>query len=170
VRSGVNAAAWAAGLAAAAAIVFALVTTVQDIGLRSDLANAQRQNGQLQSRVAESQRAYESERSMLADLGAGDARRYVVPGGEVVARGDHVYFTLHALPPPPKGKVYQAWTLAKGAKSTAPSVTFVPDSSGSAVILLPANASSLAAVALSVEPEGGSKAPTSKPTFIQPLS
>jgi hypothetical protein len=25
-------------------------------------------------------------------------------------------------------------------------------------------------VALSVEPEGGSKAPTSKPTFVRPLS
>jgi len=37
-------------------------------------------------------------------------------------------------------------------------------------VQLPVNASGLAAVALSVEPEGGSKAPTSKPTFIQPLS
>jgi len=169
-RSSTSGVVWAAGLAAAAAIVFALVTTVQDISLRGDLANAQRQNTALQSRVAEGQRNYENEHGMLADLGASDAKRYAVADGEVVARGKRVYFTLHSLPALPKGKVYQAWTLAKGAKTVAPSVTFVPDASGTAVILLPANASMLAAVAMSVEPEGGSKAPTSKPTFIQPLS
>jgi hypothetical protein len=157
-------------LVAAAAVVFALVSTVQDIRLRSDLANAQRTSAQLQTRVAETQQTNENERDMLADLFAGNAKRYAVPNGEVIARGSHVYFALRTLPTLPKGKVYQAWTLAKGAKAVAPSVTFTPNGSGSAVVELPANATSLAAVALSVEPEGGSKAPTSKPTFIQPLS
>jgi len=161
---------WSASLVAAAAVVFALVSTVQDIRLRSDLANAQRTSAQLQTRVAETQQTNENERDMLADLFAGNAKRYAVPNGEVIARGSHVYFALRTLPTLPKGKVYQAWTLAKGAKAVAPSVTFTPNGSGSAVVELPANATSLAAVALSVEPEGGSKAPTSKPTFIQPLS
>jgi hypothetical protein len=161
---------WASSLVAAAAVVFALISTVQDIRLRSDLANAQRTTTQLQTRVAETQQTNENERAMLADLFAANAKRYPVPDGEVVARGSHVYFALRALPALPKGKVYQAWTLAKGAKAVAPSVTFTPNASGSAVVQLPANAAGLAAVALSVEPEGGSKAPTSKPTFIQPLS
>jgi hypothetical protein len=160
----------ASSLVAAAAVVFALVSTVQDIRLRSDLANAQRTTTQLQTRVAETQRTNENERAMLADLFAANAKRYPVPDGEVVARGSHVYFALRALPALPKGKVYQAWTLAKGAKTVAPSVTFTPNASGSAVVQLPADAANLAAVALSVEPEGGSKAPTSKPAFIQPLS
>jgi len=161
---------WSSSLVAAAAVVFALVSTVQDIRLRSDLANAQRTTAQLQTRVAETQRTNENERDMLADLFAANAKRYTVPNGEVVASGSHVYFALRALPALPKGKVYQAWTLAKGAKTVAPSVTFTPNATGSAIVQLPANATSLAAVALSVEPEGGSKAPTSKPTFIQPLS
>jgi anti-sigma factor ChrR (cupin superfamily) len=161
---------WASSLVAAAAVVFALISTVQDIRLRSDLANAQRTAAQLQTRVAETQQTNENERDMLADLFAANAKRYPVPDGEVVARGSHVYFSLRALPPLPKGKVYQAWTLAKGAKTVAPSVTFTPNAAGAAIVQLPANASTLAAVALSVEPEGGSKAPTSKPTFIQPLS
>jgi anti-sigma-K factor RskA len=161
---------WSSSLVAAAAVVFALVSTVQDIKLRGDLANAQRTSAQLQTRVAETQQTNENERAMLADLFAANAKRYPVPDGEVVARGSHVYFAFRALPALPKGKVYQAWTLAKGAKTVAPSVTFTPNASGSAVVQLPANASGLAAVALSVEPEGGSKAPTSKPTFIQPLS
>jgi len=161
---------WSSSLVAAAAVVFALVSTVQDIRLRSDLANAQRATSQLQTRVAETQRTNENERDMLADLFAAKAKRYTVADGEVVARGSHVYFALRALPALPKGKVYQAWTLAKGAKTVAPSVTFTPNASGSAVVQLPADAAALAAVALTVEPEGGSKAPTSKPTFIQPLS
>jgi hypothetical protein len=161
---------WASSLVAAAAVVFALISTVQDIRLRSDLANAQRSEAQLQTRVAETQQTNVNERAMLADLFAANAKRYPVPDGEVVARGSHVYFALRALPALPKGKVYQAWTLAKGAKTVAPSVTFMPNASGSAIVQLPVNASGLAAVALSVEPEGGSKAPTSKPTFIQPLS
>jgi hypothetical protein len=161
---------WSSSLVAAAAVVFALVSTVQDIRLRSDLANAQRTTSQLQTRVAETQRTNENERDMLADLFAANAKRYTVADGEVVARGSHVYFALRALPALPKGKVYQAWTLAKGAKTVAPSVTFTPNASGSAVVQLPADAAALAAVALTVEPEGGSKAPTSKPSFIQPLS
>jgi hypothetical protein len=35
---------------------------------------------------------------------------------------------------------------------------------------LPVDASKVGAVALSVEPDGGSKAPTSSPTFVRPLS
>jgi len=161
---------WASSIVAAAAVVFALVSTVQDIHLRSDLANAQRTTSQLQTRVAETQRTNENERDMLADLFAANAKRYTVADGEVVARGSHVYFALHTLPALPKGKVYQAWTLAKGAKTVAPSVTFTPNASGSAIVQLPADATALAAVALTVEPEGGSKTPTSKPSFIQPLS
>jgi hypothetical protein len=161
---------WASSLVAAAAVIFALVSTVQDIRLRSDLANAQRQTSQLQTRVAESQQTSENARTMVADLFAANAKRYPVAGGDVVARGNRVYFALRTLPPLPKGKVYQAWTLAKGAKTVAPSVTFTPNASGFAVVQLPVSATSLAAVALTVEPEGGSKTPTSKPSFVQPLS
>ena len=59
---------------------------------------------------------------------------------------------------------------AKGAKGVAPSITFRPDARGTALIELPEAASNLAAVALTVEPAGGSKQPTSKPAFVQKLS
>jgi len=70
----------------------------------------------------------------------------------------------------PKGKVYQAWTIAKGTKTLAPSINFTPSAAGNAVVALPENGDNITLVALSVEPEGGSKAPTSKPTFVRPLS
>jgi anti-sigma-K factor RskA len=77
---------------------------------------------------------------------------------------------MDALPAPPKGKVYQAWTLRTGATRMSPSVTFVPNMGGVAVVPIPVDASSIAAVAVSIEPDGGSKQPTSAPTFVLKLS
>jgi hypothetical protein len=51
----------------------------------------------------------------------------------------------------------------------APSVTFVPRP-GLTLVELPESADGLAAIAISVEPEGGSKAPTSTPAFVRSLS
>jgi hypothetical protein len=51
----------------------------------------------------------------------------------------------------------------------APSAIFTPSQNGLTLVPLRADARSLAAVAVSVEPEGGSRQPTTKPTFVQPL-
>ena len=158
------------GLAAAAALVFSVVTVVQDVTLRGDLAQSQQRAGSLAAQLADTERVGQHDRQMVTDLVAPDARRYDVAQGAVVVRGDRVYFALSKLPALPKGRVYQAWVLPKGAKAVQPSVTFVPNSDGIAVVALPADAAKLGAVALSVEPEGGSKAPTTRPTFVRPLS
>lgn len=159
-----------AGLAAAAAVVFALVSTIQNFSLRGELATANSRASALQAQIAQSERARQADRAMVADLTAADAQRYPVAQGEVVRHGSHVYLTLHSLAALPRGKVYQAWTIAKGTKTLAPSVVFLPSASGAAVVALPENGENLTLIALSVEPEGGSKAPTSKPTFVRPLT
>jgi hypothetical protein len=159
-----------AGLAAAAAVVFALVSTIQNFSLRSDLANANSRAASLQAQMAQNERVRMRDREMVADLIATDAQRFPVPQGEVIRRGTHIYLTLHSLPPLPHGRVYQAWTIAKGAKTLAPSIVFTPSAAGNAVVALPENAEALAVVALSVEPEGGSKAPTTKALFVRPLT
>ncbi len=161
---------WGTVLAAAAAVVFALVSVIQNFGLRSDLSEAQQRVATLQTRIDAEQRTVARDRRMLTDLTAGDAKRYEVAFGTVVTRGPHVYLALSTLPQLPRGKVYQAWTLARGAKAVAPSVTFSPSQSGITLVPLPEDAGNLAAVALSVEPEGGSRQPTTKPAFVQPLS
>lgn len=161
---------WGTGLAAAAAIIFSFVTVVQDVALRGDLATAQRRSSTLQSQLAQAERIGTHDRQALTDLVSPVAKRYDVAGGAVVVRGDRVYLTLTKLAPLPKGRVYQAWTLPKGATAVVPSVTFNPNADGVAVIALPVDAGRIAAVALSVEPEGGSKAPTTKPTFVRPLT
>jgi anti-sigma-K factor RskA len=171
-RNGSERSSWfvGAGLAAAAAVVFALVSTIQNFSLRSDLANANSRAASLQAQIAQNERVRMRDREMVADLIATDAQRFPVPQGEVIKRGAHVYLTLHSLPPLPRGRVYQAWTIAKGAKTLAPSIVFTPSAAGNAVVALPENAEALAVVALSIEPEGGSKTPTTKALFVRPLT
>lgn len=112
--------------------------------------------------------ASSDEHTTLADLMSPASQRYAVKDGEVVRHGDRIYLAMRGLPPPPPGKVYQAWTLPAGSKTVVPSVTFAP-SGGSVIVRLPVNAASIAAVAVSVEPKGGSKQPTSTPMFVRPL-
>lgn len=159
-----------AGLAAAVAASIALVSTIQNFSLRSDLANANARANTLQTQIATNERVQHRDREMVADLVAPDAQHITVPEGEIVRHGQHAYLVLKTLPALPKGKVYQAWTLAKNAKAMTPSITFTPSATGVAVVALPENANGVAAIALSVEPEGGSKAPTSKPEFVRTLS
>lgn len=161
---------WGTGLAAAAAFVFALVSVIQNFSLRSDLAESQLRVATMQTQVTAEHRAFERDQQMLADLASNDAKRYTVAYGSVVKRGDRVYFAFTSLPALPKGKVYEAWTVPAGSKTVAPSVTFGANSGGITLVPLPENAAKITAVALTVEPEGGSKAPTTKPSFIVPLT
>ena len=106
----------------------------------------------------------------LNDLQLQGARVYHVADGEIFKTPQRVYLIMRSLPQLPANRVYQAWTLAPGAKSVAPSLTFVPDAQGFVVVSLPESAANVGAVAISVEPPGGSRAPTTKPLFVQPLT
>jgi hypothetical protein len=168
---------WFAYLSAAAAIVLAILVGVDDQALRSASKKDSAQIADLQAHadaaasVAAAARARSRALSLrLAELTAPDSKHFAVPGGEVITTGGHVLIALRDAPALPAGKVYQAWTLARGAKTVAPSITFAPDASGLTVIQLPEGSTNLVAVALSVEPAGGSKAPTSVPKFVRPLS
>ena len=144
---------WPAAWLAAAAVLIAALIGVDDLSFRARAQSAAEQRS--------------GER--LAALLAPGNRHFGVPQGEVVTSDGHVYIAMR-VPAAPSGKIYQAWTLAKGAKSVAPSVTFSPDADGVAFVELPVDAAGLAAVAVSIEPAGGSKAPTSTPKFIRKLS
>ena len=102
----------------------------------------------------------------IADLTSPQSAHYRFASGEVVTHSDRLYLTMHGLAAPPPGRVYQAWTLAKGSTRVAPSSTFVPANGGTAVLRLPQSATNVVAVAVSVEPEGGSQQPTTKPIAL----
>lgn len=103
----------------------------------------------------------------LNELQIAGAQQFNVPNGDILKNGDRVYLVMRTLPALPAGHVYQAWTLAPGAKSVAPSVTFVPDNRGFVVVSLPEASANVSAVAISVEPVGGSQAPTTTPLFVR---
>ena len=161
---------WTLGLATAASLIFGIVTVAQDLSLRADLATAQRRAGTLQGELTQAERLGAQDRQTLTDLLSPDAKRYDVAQGTVIVRDKRLYFALSKLPPLPRGRVYQAWTALKGSAAMQPSVTFTPNAQGVAVVALPVDAAKIGTVALSVEPEGGSKAPTTTPAFVRPLS
>jgi hypothetical protein len=53
--------------------------------------------------------------------------------------------------------------MAKGLPKALPSPTFLPDARGIALVVLSADARSTVAISVTLEPEGGSKEPTTKP-------
>jgi anti-sigma-K factor RskA len=161
---------WPAYAVAAACLIVALVSGIINISLNSQVHRLQNESAQLAALTHQLRVSNTQMRTALADLSAPDSQRYPVTDGEVVRHANRLYIAMNALPPPPKGKVYQAWTLHTGATQMSPSVTFVPNPGGVAVVPLPVNAAQVAAVAISVEPEGGSKQPTSKPTFVLKFS
>lgn len=161
---------WPAYAVAAAALVVALITGAYDLSMGSELNQARLDLREMQAHNAQTSRQLADQRTAIADLVSPQSQRFTVAGGEVVVHGGRLYLAMNALPPPPKGKVYQAWTQRAGAAQMSPSVTFVPNRNGVAFVPVPVNATSVAAVAVSVEPEGGSKQPTSTPTFVLKLS
>jgi len=161
---------WPAYLVAAACFAIAVISSLWNLSLMEQLKSAQTQATQTERNASGLARNLADEKTMVADLLESDAQRYNVNDGQVVRVRQHLYITLHDLAVPPHGKVYQAWTLPKGSKAMAPSVTFVPNAHGVAVVELGVDARSTDAVAVSIEPEGGSKAPTTKPVLVQALN
>jgi len=161
---------WPAYLVAAACFIIAVFSSLSNLSLMQQLKSSQTQLAQESRNASGLARNLADEKTMVAELAEPAAQRYNVNDGQVVRVNNHLYITLHDLAAPPRGKVYQAWTLPKGSKTMAPSVTFVPNAQGVAVIAVPADARETDAVAVSVEPEGGSKAPTSKPVVVQALN
>jgi anti-sigma-K factor RskA len=122
-------------------------------------------NASLGASVARERAVVVVQSNAIAALLAPAARRVPFSGGEVVVGTGRLYI-VGRLPMPESGKVYQVWTLAKGARRVAPSVTFRPALTGLAVVAVPHNPAMLAALAISVEPSGGSKQPTTKPVVL----
>jgi anti-sigma-K factor RskA len=155
-RQAAPAAGW---FAAAAAIVLAVLVGADDLAFRNSSEHAAaRQRSELAAADAQ----------VIALLAPG-GKHFAVPQGEVVASAGRIVMAMK-LAPLPAGKVYEVWTLPKGAKAVQPSVTFSPAANGVAIVEIPVDPTGLAAVAVSVEPAGGSKAPTSSPTFVRKLS
>jgi hypothetical protein len=161
---------WLSWGLAAAAIMIAAIDTMSNTSLRAE-NDTLRAIADQQTNVAavDATQARELDRR-LAELVAPGAKRYTLAQGEIVASSDRMIIALRNLPALPAGKKYQAWTRKRGAKKMTPGSLFLPDAAGIAFVDVPLSAKNIGAVAVSVEPASGSKAPTSKPTFVRTLT
>lgn len=94
------------------------------------------------------------------------------PAGSIfVHRNQGVLVIVKRLAPVGPDKTYELWTIPKGGPPK-PAGLFQPDETGTAIVVSPGpvDVNNLAAVAVSVEPQGGSPAPTTTPIVVAPLS
>jgi hypothetical protein len=152
---------WPAYLVAAVCFGLAAMTTAFNLALTSQNAKLQSSVTAGDRRASQLERSLAMERTALSDLQNPQAQRYSAGSNQVVESNDRLYIVMQGLAMPPRAHVYQAWTLAKGARLMTPSVRFIPDTHGVAIVALDeVEASHTSAVAVSVEPENGSKSPS----------
>ena len=134
------------GLGAAAAL--ALVT----IGMFAWNASLQEENRTLQGELEGQQKSY-----ALQSTGEAQEVR-----GEVVRLGyERAVLVAEGLPSPPEGETYQAWIMREDVPE--PAGLFEPNDTGAAAAPIEGSIEGADAVAVTVEPSGGSSSPTSDP-------
>jgi anti-sigma-K factor RskA len=95
------------------------------------------------------------------DLGAGATASLAYD------QNGHAMLMANKLPEPPQGKAYQLWFIV-GNKPPMPGKTFSTDNTGKGMLKdqMPREALGSAVFAITMEPEGGSSAPTS-PIYLR---
>ncbi len=164
-RVGLEALLGPGGLAAAAAVVAVVVGLFvwnlslqeRNEALQADVQGLQSESEALQAEVEE-RRTYE-----LQGSGAASEAR-----GEVMTTGEgRAVLVAENLPPAPEGQVYEAWVVHDGVPE--PAGLFEPrDGSAAATVEVPLEGAE--AVAVTLEPAGGSPMPTSDPLLTAPLA
>ena len=86
-------------------------------------------------------------------------------GTVTVAGAGRLHVQISGLASLPRGKQYQAWMIAPGA-APKPEPAFSADENGSGSVDLAESPVKGTLVAITVEPAGGSQAPTSKPFLV----
>jgi anti-sigma-K factor RskA len=158
---------WAWAGVAAGLLATAIYFGVQTRQNSSELAQVREQ---LRRQSAESQQAAQAfallsdPRTKLAVAGQGRATYFLNP-----ERG--VALIASSLAEVAPGRTYQMWVIPKG-QAPRPAGLFKPDAQGNVVHLF-VNAIDIgttAAMAVSVEPETGSPAPTTTPMLVAPVA
>ena len=164
---------WMAALALMAAGLFVIVITDQErIHRYSDqrymaMGETQRVSeelGKLQSIMA----LLNQPETKAVTFGVGQPQP---PHGRVfVHQRMGVLLLASNLPQPPSGKTWELWVILKGDPAPKPAGLFQSDAQGNAMYMMtgPVSAST-AAVAVTLEPESGSPAPTTKPVIVASL-
>jgi anti-sigma-K factor RskA len=156
---------WMTGLVAAAAVIAAVALGGWAIQNRNDAHEAQARSTTLSSKLAAATTAAARLTEVLAAPDVKTASHTFATGGSgtvvLSASEGRALLLAKDLPALPSGKVYEAWTLKK---HTVPAGTFVAGQNQT-VLSLPSSTVDASAVAVTVEPAGGSQQPTTEPIF-----
>lgn len=124
----------------------------------------QADRGQL-AKVREALQFLNEPQTVQATFGGGPA---LPPRGRIFVNPSRgVLLIASNLPPAPAGKTYEMWVVPKKG-NPLPAGLFQSDAQGNALHLqtTPVNRAQTAAIAVTVEPESGSPAPTTKPFIV----
>ena len=162
-----NALGWAAALAA---ILIGVLLTQQNSDLRHRVA-------ELETRSAKADQQLFDAKQLLATLTSPDAEHFTLVSGNTPAQpqGKAIYvrssgtlvFLASNLPAIPPQKAYELWLIPTSG-APIPAGLFKPNARGAAAVIhppLPIGAEAKA-FAITIEPEAGSSAPTSKPVMV----
>jgi len=137
--------------------------------LETRLASAERRAEAAERDTLEARRAANDAKVMVAVLEASDLVRIDLSGQKPApsataralwSRNRGMVFTTSDLPPPPPGRVYQVWVLAKGAPISAGLLSIDQAGRGLAFFQTPSDIPPPTGVAVSLEPAGGRPQPT----------
>ncbi|HML16614.1 MAG TPA: anti-sigma factor [Bryobacteraceae bacterium] len=162
---------WAAGLAAACLLLITLWLGVEERQRSAELADARRTLIQVRGQRDQLRQAMNLlNQPETREIGFGKGQ--AAPRGNVfVNPSSGVLLVAPNLPPLARGKIYEMWIIPKGG-APRPAGLFAADTSSGGVNLMPGavDLASLGAVAVTVEPEAGSPAPTSQPIIFAPVA
>jgi anti-sigma-K factor RskA len=155
---------------AVAAVVIISLFVKQESALRTRVSELEASSAAQQVQLDDANR-------LMASLTSPEAERFTLvasnappqPQGKAIyVRGSGVLMFLATnMPAPPPQKAYELWVIpTEGAP--IPAGVFRPDAHGSATVFRPPLPAGVQAktIAITVEPEAGSPAPTSKPIMV----
>lgn len=162
---------WAAGLAAACLLLIALWLGVEERQRAAELADARRTLLQIRAQRDQLRQAMNFlNQPETRQVGFGQGQPAPPRGNVFVNPSSGVLLIASNLPALAPRKIYEMWVIPKGG-SPRPAGLFQPDASGGGVNIMsgPVELSALGAVAVTIEPEAGSRAPTSQPIIVAPM-
>jgi hypothetical protein len=162
---------WLGALAAACLAAVAVWLSIQERHRSDELGQARQNLFQMRAERDRLQQALsflDQPETEQVNFGKGQPRP---PRGSVFVNPKlGVLLIAGNLPPLAPGRTYEMWVIPKGGAPVAAGL-FQAGQDGSAIHILPGpvDAASLGAIAVSVEPQAGSRAPTTTPIIVATL-
>lgn len=165
------------GWAATVVLLIGLFFVFEDRnGLRDQLNSERTRNAKMEQQIADAREDAEKSEELLAVLRDKDVSRIPLAGQNVDPEAfaavywnkkeNKAYIDAKELPEPPRGKVYQVWSL-KLDPLTPTSIGLLDEyESDDNKIFLLENANESEAFGITLEPEGGSESPTMDQLYV----